>query len=210
MKGQSIEYSAEELAWIEAHREWPRAKAHAAFRDCFGREDVSAANYTALCKRKGWMTGRSGQFSKGQDPHNKGKPMPFNENSARTRFKKGNRTGRANERYKPIGSERLSKDGYWERKVHDGNPIQSRWQGVHLIRWEEVNGTLPEGHCLKCLDGDRTNTDPCNWTAIPRALLPRLSGRWNVPYDTAPAELKPAILTTAKLAHAVRERRKLA
>jgi hypothetical protein len=29
---------------------------------------------------------------------------------------------------------------------------------------------------LKCLDGNKQNTDPSNWEAVPRALLPRLAG----------------------------------
>ena len=57
---------------------------------------------------------------------------------------------------------------------------------------------------LALLDGDRTNTDPANWVAIPRAMLPRLAGR----YDEASPELKPIILTTAQLEHAGRQARK--
>lgn len=131
--------------------------------------------------------------------------MPFNANSAATRFKPGVRQGKAARLYKPIGTERFSKEGYRERKIHDGMPFQSRWRAIHLIEWEEVNGPLPKGWCLKCLDGDKANTDPANWQAIPRALLPRLAGRWTTPYDQADPDLKPAILATAKLAHRARE-----
>lgn len=209
MKGRPISYSEAELLWIEGHRDWPRAKAHAAFVERFNRHDVVFDNFKALCTRRGWKTGRSGRFEKGQAAHNKGKPMPYHPNSAATRFKKGNRTGRANENWKPIGTERLTEDGYVERKVHDGMPRQSRWRAVHLINWEAVNGPLPEGHALKCLDGTKQNTDPSNWEAIPRALLPKLNARWRgVPFDQAEPELKPAIMAAAKLEHAAREARK--
>jgi hypothetical protein len=57
---------------------------------------------------------------------------------------------------------------------------------------------------LKCLDGDRTNTDASNWEAIPRALLPQLSGRWRMPYDAAEPELRPTLMAIAKLAHQAR------
>ncbi|WP_370189331.1 HNH endonuclease signature motif containing protein [Qipengyuania sp.] len=134
--------------------------------------------------------------------------MPYNAASARTQFKKGHRGGKAAELYQPIGTERVSKDGYRERKIHDGMPFQSRWKEVHRIEWEELHGPVPEGHCLKCRDGDRSNTDPANWLCIPRALLPRLAGRWSLPYDHAPDELKPAVLTSARLEHAAREARK--
>ena len=90
-------------------------------------------------------------------------------------------------------------------------PFQRRWRGVHLIRWEEANGPLPPGHCLKCLDGDKLNTAPKNWACVPRALLPRLIGgnrhRNLLPFDEAPPELRPILLATARLEHAAREAR---
>ncbi len=131
--------------------------------------------------------------------------MPYNAASARTQFKKGHRGGRAAENYQPIGSERISKDGYLERKIHDGLPLQSRWKQVHRIEWEAIHGPVPDDCCLKCRDGDRRNTDPENWICIPRAMLPRLAGRWTLPYDRAPDELKPAVLAAARLEHAARE-----
>lgn len=207
MKGRQISYSHCELAWIEAHRRLSQRELHVQFCARFNRTDVSQQNLTALCKRRGWLTGRTGCFPKGHVPDNKGKKMPYNPASAATRFKKGHRGGRAAERYKPIGTERLSKEGYVERKIHDDMPLQSRWRAVHLIRWEERHGQVPEGHCLKCLDGNKANTDPSNWEMVPRALLPRLNGRFGRNYDDAPAELKPTIMVTAKLEHAAREAR---
>ena len=68
---------------------------------------------------------------------------------------------------------------------------------------------MPDGHCLKCLDGDKTNTDPSNWEAIPRALLPRLSGgRWYRPYASFEPEVRPTVLAAAKLEHKAREVRR--
>ncbi|WP_305970247.1 MULTISPECIES: HNH endonuclease signature motif containing protein [unclassified Mameliella] len=207
MKGRAITYSDAELFWIGDNCHLPRRELHREFVDIWSRPDVSQANLTALCKRKGWLTGRTGRFQKGQAPHNKGKP--FNPpGSEKGRFKKGERRGVAVDLYKPIGTERLSKDGYLERKIHDGMPLQSRWRAVHLIRWEEAHGPVPEGHALKCLDGDRANTDPTNWKCIPRSMLPRLSGRWTTGYDDAPDELKPTIMATAELEQAVRVARK--
>lgn len=66
MKRQQIRYQPEELAFIEANKELPRAEAHALFCARFMRPNVSLSNYNALCKRKGWLTGRTGQFAKGQ------------------------------------------------------------------------------------------------------------------------------------------------
>ncbi|MHC9236415.1 HNH endonuclease signature motif containing protein [Pseudooceanicola sp. 502str34] len=168
---------------------------------------MSAANLHALRKRKGWKTGRTGHFAKGGEPHNKGKP--FNPpGSEKGRFKKGNTP----HTYKGAGHERIdSKDGYVILILDEPNP----WTGgttrpVHKHRylWEKANGPVPDGHRLKSLDGDKTNCDPSNWEAIPMALAPRLNGRFGRGYDDAPAELKPTIMATAKLEHALREKKK--
>ena len=215
MKGQNIPYSAAEMAWLESNRTMVIGEYHRAFCAEFGRQDVSAANLHAPRKRKGWRTGRTGCFEKGSAPHNKGKACEPGKggrhpNARKTQFKPGAMGGRARALYKPIGTERLCKDGYLERKIHDGMPLQSRWRAVHLVEWEAVNGPVPEGHALKCLDGNRLNTAPSNWEPVPRAILPRLAGgtrKTKIAYDDAPAELKPAILAVAELEHAARDRR---
>ncbi len=126
----------------------------------FGRNDVTFDNLKALCTRRGWKTGRTGCFVKGQTPANKDKTMPYNANSARTRFQPGQRTGKAAENYKPIGTERITVDGYRERKVNDDLPFKDRWKLVQRIEWEAANGPIPEGYALKCLDGNKLNCDP--------------------------------------------------
>ncbi len=202
-KGTPIAYSPVELAWIEQHRSMPRREAHTLFCDTFGRRDVVLENFKHLCTRKRWTTGRTGCFPKGHIPDNLGKKMPYNANTAKTQFKKGHRGGRALEVYKPIGTERVTVDGYIERKIHDGMPLQSRWRAVHLINWEREHGPLPKQHCLKCLDGNRSNTDPSNWELIPRAVLQMLNHHARtVDYEGVQPELKPVLLTLAKLKHA--------
>lgn len=70
MKGQPITWSDDELVWIEAHKELPRAEAFGLFQARFHRRDVSPLNYASLCKRKGWLMGRLGRFRKGDVPPN--------------------------------------------------------------------------------------------------------------------------------------------
>lgn len=209
MKGKWISYTDAELSWIKACCDLPRTEAHALFVEIFKRPDVSMTNFNALCKRNGWFTGRSGQFVKGEkradNPARKGYAPPGCEKGW---FKPGVRRGRANAIYQPVGAERTSREGYLERKINDAMPFNRRWRAVHLIEWEAVHGPLPEGHILKNLSGDRTNTAPSNYEAIPRALLPRLNGRFGRGYDAAPEEVKPTILAIAKLEHRAREARK--
>ena len=207
MKGRAILYSEEEIAWLSDNRTLPITEYHRAFCDRFGRTDVTASNVNALRKRKGWSTGRTGRFEPGQESWNKGKAMPFHPNSAATRFRKGNLPH--NTHY--LGHERVSQDGYVEISVAETNPytgFERRYVLKHRHLWEQANGPVPEGMALKCLDGDRTNTDPSNWKLVPRAMLPRLNGRFGREYDQAPAELKPAIMATAELEHRARQIRR--
>ncbi|UNJ22079.1 HNH endonuclease [Microcystis phage vB_MweS-yong2] len=210
MKGRPVIYTAEELAWLEGQASLPRRDLLAAFRARFGRPEVTLDNIKALCWRQGWKAASSGRFAKGQEPFNKGKPMPFNPNSAQTRFRKGNLPHNT----KWAGHERLTIDGYVEISVERVNPYTGfarRYVLKHRWLWEQANGAVPAGHALKCLDGNKLNCDPSNWTPVPRAMLPRLNGgrrKRLVAYDAAPAELKPAILAAARLHHAVRTARR--
>lgn len=209
MKGQRIRYEPEELAWLEARQDMPRVELHLAFTTFWRRPDVSFANLKALCTRMGWRTGRSGCFSKGQVAHNKGKAMPYSAASAATQFKKGQRP----HSYRGPGHESTdSKDGYVWIVIAERNPYtgaDTRRVQKHKWLWTQAHGPVPEGHVLKCLDGDKTNCAPENWEAIPKALLPRLVGgrAKRLPYDPAPAELKPTLLAIAKLQHAARTAR---
>lgn len=213
MKGRAIHYNAEEMAWLEANHLMVISEYHSAFVARFDRHDVSAMNLHSLRKRKGWLTGRTGQFAKGQAPHNKGKKCAPGKggnhpNARKTQFMRGERRGVAVKLYKPVGTERTTEDGYIERKIHDGFPLQSRWRAVHLINWEAINGPLPKGHALKCLDGNKANTAPANWECIPRGVLARLNGgrfKKTVAYDQAAPELKPAVMLVAKLKQAASE-----
>lgn len=211
MKGNAIPYSAAEMAWLEENRGMVISDYHREFSALFERADVSLKHLHALRKRKGWKTGRTGCFAKGNEPFNKGKPHPSRGRSAQTQFKKG----QVSHTYRGPGHERIdSKDGYVVLIVAERNP----WTGaatrpVHKHRWlwEQKHGPIPEGMALKCKDGDKTHTDPDNWELVSRGLLPRLNGgtrKKHIAYDDAPAELKPAIMAVAKLEHKVRETRK--
>ncbi|TIO14066.1 MAG: HNH endonuclease [Mesorhizobium sp.] len=174
-----------------------------AFRKQFGRDDVTPAKLHSLRKRMGWKTGRTGQFDKGSVPWSKGKKLPFNPNSAATQFKKG----QLPQNYRGPGHESVDDDGYVWIVTDQPNPWTgaSTWR-VHKHRWlwEQANGPVPEGHVLKCLDGDKSNTEPSNWELVPLGLLPRLNGKSGRHYDKAPTELKPTIMAIAKLEHQVR------
>lgn len=117
--------------------------------------------------------------------------------------------GEAARKYKPIGTERVSREGYRERKIHDGLPLQSRWRAVHLIEWEAVNGALPAGMCLRMVGEDKIDTAPSNWEPISRAVNLYLNSRWvRLKLADAERETRPTLLTAAKLRCRASERRR--
>lgn len=205
MKGARILYSAKELAWIEKNCAMTRRDLQAAFCTKFGRNDITLDNLKALCTRRGWKTGRDGRLHAGSISWNKGKKMPYNANSASTQFKKGQLPHNT----KHLGHERISKDGYVEISVKEKNPhtgYERRYVHKHVHLWEQKNGPVPKGMCLKCLDDNRQNSDPSNWELISRGALPFLNGHRGPHYGTAEPEVKPVLLTMAKLRAKAKER----
>lgn len=88
--------------------------------------------------------GEACRFPKGHEPWNKGTSFTAGGRSAETRFKKGCMSGAAQHNYAPIGSTRLSKDGYLERKTNDEHPVPARrWVAVHRLVWEAAHGPIP-------------------------------------------------------------------
>ncbi len=215
MKGKWIRYSATEMKWLEANRTLPIGDYHREFSSTFQRDDVSAGNLHALRKRKGWKTGRTGCFVKGQVPVNKGVPCEPGKggrhpNARRTQFKAGGLPHNT----KFLGHERVSKDGYVEISIDEQNPhtgYERRYVLKHVYLWEKANGPIPDGMCLKSVDSNRLNTEPANWLLIPRGVLPRLNGGRAtrvMAYDTAPDELKPVLMTLARVDHKAAELRR--
>lgn len=128
-------------------------------------------------------SGVAHRFKKGTVPPNKGLRRPgwHRGRMKETQFKKGERTGFAKNLYQPIGTERLSKEGYLERKVNDDLPLQARWKAVHRIVWEELNGPIPEGHVVVFRDHNKQNCDPSNLELITRAALMKRNTMHNYP-----------------------------
>lgn len=105
------------------------------------------------------------RFKKGQVSHNKGKKMPecLYEKMKATMFKKGDIPSNK----KPIGSERIIKDGYTEIKVAEPN----KWKAKHRVIWEKVNGKISKGYALVFADGNKQNFGLDNLILVSRAEL---------------------------------------
>jgi hypothetical protein len=196
-------FSKSEQAFLRRRQQMPRRELHAAYVEKFGRE-ISLEALKALCDRLGLRTGRTGGFEKGMVPANKGKKMPFNANSARTQFKKGQPCRNT----KPLGWVYTDRDGYVLISIAERNPhtgFKRRFVFKHRLLWEKAHGPIPKGMVLKC-KGEKANSEPSNWELIPRGVLTRLNKRGG--FADAPAELKPTLMAIAKLQHETGKRRR--
>lgn len=169
------------------------------------KSDAYLASPAACRLRRGDNVGAEYRFKKGQVPANKGLKGVTYEGCIATQFKKGHRGGRAQEIYQPIGAERISKDGYLQRKVNDDMPLQKRWRGVHIIVWEEANGPLPKGHAVVFKDGNKQHITMDNLELVTRGeLMRRNSYHTNYPKEIAQLiQLRGAL--NRKINHASRK-----
>lgn len=111
-------------------------------------------------------TGRTGRFEKGRATWNKGTKGLTKANV--TSFKKGQKP----HNYKPLGSERITKDGYCEIKVSDTG---RRWRPKHVLIYEKHHGKVPKGSVVIFLDGDKRNFDIDNLHLVTRNQLAMLN-----------------------------------
>lgn len=142
----------------------------------------------AACRlRRGDQIGAPWRYQKGHVPANKGLRRPgwAVGRMKETQFKRGVRQGIAVKLWKPIGTERISKDGYRERKINNDLPLQRRWRAVHLILWESVNGPVPPGHAIAFKDGDKTHISLENLECITRRELMARNTIHNLPEPLA-------------------------
>jgi hypothetical protein len=98
-----------------------------------------------------------------------------------TRFK----VGHLPKTHRPVGSERIDRDGILWRKVSDTRKARVDWKAVHVIAWERANGPLPPGKVVIFDDGNRRNFDPKNLLALTRAELMRRNTVHRYPKEIA-------------------------
>lgn len=142
------------------------------------------------------------RFQPGHRPHSKGRrqaeymtPEAIAK-SAATRFKPGNKP----KNYRPVGSERISRDGYIEVKVKEG---LFGWALKHRIIWEEARGKVPKGYCLMFKDGNKLNCELDNLELV--TMAERLD---RVRISRYPEELRDLIRVKARLRREITKQRK--
>lgn len=160
--------------------------------------------------RTGTASGtHGGRFEPGRRSWNKGRPqsewMPPEsvERTRATRFRPGQIPHNA--RDLPVGSERLTRDGYIEVKVAERpsgrGPSHDNWVGKHRLAWERANGRkLADDEIVVFADGDRRNFDPGNLVAMTRAEHATIA-RCGIAY--ADRETLETAVKIARLKHAI-------
>ena len=112
----------------------------------------------AACRLRTDSTiGQATRIQPGSVPWNKGQTYNAGGRSVETQFKPG-RPAHTARNYVPIGSLRICKDGYLERKYTDNPALKPtrRWVAVHRLVWQAAHGPIPAGHVVVFKPGQKT------------------------------------------------------
>ena len=150
-------YSEEQKEFIIANNYGKYSKELAEMFNQYFNTNITAKEIAYFRRNHKLNSGLTGQFKKGHVSHNKGKKQieymsqESIERTKKTRFKKGNKP----KNYRPVGSERITKDGYIEVKVADPN----KWETKNKIIYKQYFGDIPKGHKVIYADGNKLNND---------------------------------------------------
>ena len=150
-------YSEEQKEFIITNNYGKYSKELAEMFNQHFNTNITAKEIAYFRKNHKLNSGLTGQFKKGNVAHNKGKKQieymsqESIEKTKETRFKIGNKP----KNYRPVGSERITKDGYIEVKVADPN----KWETKNKIIYKQYFGDIPKGHKVIYADGNKLNND---------------------------------------------------
>lgn len=143
--------------------------------------------------------GKNSRFKPGQRAWNTGKPYRAGGRSVETQFKPGHKT----HTWRPIGSERITDDGYRQRKITDTGNTVADWVEIHRLTWEEHHGPIPSGHVIVFRDRNKLNCAIENLELISRAELARRNS-----IHRLPPELRDTSLLLGRVTRAINKREK--
>ena len=190
MKGRAIVWTDKMKSFIQDNYYWLTTKE---LTDQLNKEfglNLNWTNVASYKKRNNLRNGLPKHFEKGHVPANKGQKMSpeVYEKCKGTMFKRGQTPAT----YRPVGSERINRDGYIEIKVKD----PKTWELKHRVVWEAANGPIPKGCTVIFLDGDSTNCKLSNLKLIKRSEL-LIMNRYHLFQDSA--ELNDTATNLAKM-----------
>lgn len=185
---------ARQIKYLEKHYpKYTRTEITNALNIKFGTS-FTVQQIISFCKNHKIKSGRTGFFTKGHTPTNKGTKglMP----NSSTSFKKGSIPPNR----KPLGHERIcTKDGYIWIKVAGTNPYtghQGRYVQKHRLIWQQKHGEIPRNKVLNFIDGNKLNCTLENLELITRAELAQFNKHR---LNSLPDEIRPVMRTTLKV-----------
>jgi hypothetical protein len=114
--------------------------------------------------RKGERPSPATQFKPGHKPWSAGKKIGTRGRAAETQFKPGEQPIN----YTPVGTVRITKDGYQILKVSDTGSQWERWKFIHRLTWEFIHGEIPHGQVVAFKDFNRMNCSRDNLILLTR------------------------------------------
>jgi hypothetical protein len=112
------------------------------------------------------LKGINTRFKKGAVPWSAGKKIGTRGRTGETQFKKGAQA----HNLQPIGSERITHDGFIQVKATATGYPPKDWVMKSRLVWEKSRGAkIPKGHILRFIDGDKQNLEPSNLLLVSRA-----------------------------------------
>lgn len=169
----------------------------ARLNDRFGTT-YNVRQLSAYYKNHKLICGLTGRFEPGHVPPNKGRKGYFSPGSEKGWFRKGQQALN----HKPVGSERIdARDGYVLIKTAEPNVYRPK----HKVIWEAANGSVPPGHVITFIDGNKQNLDISNLRMITQGENATLNKKGLRGGDT---NLFESGLLVARLSHLIYRRTK--
>ena len=190
-KGIRLVYTDEMVAFLHEHKTMLREEMTSLFNEKFGT-NISRRVLNRKCERIGALTGRTGRIEKGNKPWNTGTKGLMKANV--TTFKKGNKPCNV----KPVGYERITKDGYIEVKISEPNVFEMK----HRHIWQLAHGPIPKGHVIVFKNTNKQDCRIENLEIITRGELARLNQSYK---HLVTPETNEACVAMAKIKHRVHQ-----
>lgn len=131
-------------------------------KEIYGR-DYTPAQIKSYYRNHGLNSGLTGRFEKGNIPPNKGRKGYIAPGSEKGWFQKGGQPWDT----VPVGTIVTKTDGYLWKKIDDKPGVWTQnWKQLHILNWEAVNGSVPEGYRIIFKDGNRQNCTPENLAMV--------------------------------------------
>lgn len=150
-------------------------------------------------KNHNLVSGVVTRFSKGHIPANKGKKLNLSGDIL-VKIKKGwFKKGQIPLNHKPVGSERVTVDGYIEVKVMEPNV----WEFKHRVVWEAHYGEIPKDKMISFVNGNGTDCSIDNLIMIDKQINGMLNTRFKT--KERPKELVDVVGDIVQIRNKIKE-----